>query len=193
MIFRPFLLKVDTSPGEVNAYVVGCSDTREGLLVDCGKFDGEIVRYVEDQGLTLRTILVTHDHADHTLGVGEAAAHFGAKVIGCTERPGGYAVDRVVGHGDTLAIGALEGRFVETSGHTPIGVSLIFDKQGLVLSGDALFAGAVGGTRTPEDFARQLTAIREHLLTLPGHFEVHSGHGPATTIAIERDHNPFVV
>jgi len=179
------------NPIEVNAFIFGCPETKEAVLVDAGEWDQRLPQFVEDSGLSLTTIFITHDHGDHVEALPEAAKHFGATVISGTERPGGYQVDRVVGHGDEITVGNMSGRVVDTAGHTLVGLSLIF--PGTVFSGDALFAGSVGGTSTPENYERQLDNIRKNLFTLPGDYEVHVGHGPSTTIGIERDHNPFFV
>ena len=191
MIFKPFLLKVDMAIGEVNCFVYGCEETKEAVLVDAGKFEPAVADYVRAEGLKLSTIFVTHDHGDHVAGVAECAEKFGAKVVAGTAEPGGYKADTVVAHGDEVKVGNLAGRVVSTPGHTPVALSLIF--PGMVFSGDALFAGSVGGTSSEENFAMQIDAIRQHLLTLPGDTQVHSGHGPATTISIEKKYNPFFV
>ncbi|PCJ53532.1 MAG: hypothetical protein COA73_15170 [Candidatus Hydrogenedentota bacterium] len=187
MILKHFRL----NPIEVNCFIVACSETKEAMIVDIGEWVPEIPDYVKEQGLNLATIFITHDHHDHTDALEEATKHFGAHTISCTARPGGYTVDRVVGSDDEVTVGTLTGRVVDTCGHTPVGVSLIF--PGHVFSGDALFAGSVGGTTNEEDYNMQLENIRTNLFTLPGHYEVHSGHGPSTTIAVERGSNPFFV
>ena len=74
---------------------------------------------------------------------------------------------------------------------SPVGLSLIFDE--LVFTGDALFAGSVGGTTLEEDRLRQLENIRKNLFTLPDELIVCPGHGPCSTIGIERRYNPFFV
>lgn len=179
------------NPIEVNAFIFGCPETKEAVLVDVGEWDTRLPEFVEAEGLKLSTIFITHDHHDHVGGLAEAAEHFGAKVISGTDQPGGYTVDRVVGQGDEITVGNMTGKVVDTSGHTPVGLSLIF--PGTVFSGDALFAGSVGGTNSPENYEQQIENIRKNLFTLPGEYEVHVGHGPSTTIGIEREYNPFFV
>ena len=191
MIFQHFLLQVPMAIGEVNAHIFGCSETREVMLIDAGIFDLGFEQFIEGNGLNLTTIFVTHDHPDHVDGVNETAERFGTQVIAGTRSPGGRKADRVVQHGDTLAIGNLTGKIVSTPGHTPVALSLVF--PGMIFSGDALFAGSVGGTGSKADYDLQLAAIREHLFTEPHDTEVHSGHGPATTIGIEKRYNPFFV
>jgi glyoxylase-like metal-dependent hydrolase (beta-lactamase superfamily II) len=187
MTFAHFRLNVV----EVNSFVYACPETREAVLVDCGEFDPRIREFVERNGLRLTTIFVTHDHYDHVQGVADAAAHFGARVVAGTSSPGGHAADRVMEPGETLKLGSLTGRVVDTCGHTPVGLSLIF--PGRVFTGDALFAGSVGGTSNPEDYERQIANIRKNLFPLPDDTLVHCGHGPSSTIGVEKRYNPFFV
>lgn len=189
MSVKHFLVKVDMAIGEVNSYVYSCDETKEALLIDAGAFDPAIEAYVKEHGLHLAKVFATHDHADHTAGLVDYKHRFRAQIIAGTERPGGCNADLVVAEGDEIAVGNQTGRIVSTPGHTPVALSLIF--PGVVFSGDALFAGSVGGTSTESSYNLQLSSIRKHLFTLPGDTVVYSGHGPATTIAIERDYNPF--
>ena len=179
------------NPIEVNCFVMACPQRREAMLVDCGEFDMRIVDFVETHNLDLNTIFVTHNHYDHTDGVAQAADHFGARIISGNDRVGDKTAYQVVAHGDSIRVGALQAKVVDTSGHTPIGLSLIF--EGTVFSGDALFAGSVGGTSNEDDYNRQIGNIRKNLFSLPEDYVVHTGHGPSTTIGIEKHHNPFFV
>jgi glyoxylase-like metal-dependent hydrolase (beta-lactamase superfamily II) len=187
MILKHFRL----NPIEVNTFLFGCSETKEVMIVDLGEWDERIPNYVNEHGLTVTKIFITHDHGDHTDAVQDAIDAFHPETISGTEAPGGIQVDEVVGHGDTVTIGNIEGYTVDTSGHTPVARSLIFPKVGIVFTGDALFSGSVGGTKSPENFDLQISNIKKNLLTLPDDYELYVGHGPATTIGIERTSNPF--
>lgn len=187
MILGQFILG---PPLEANAFILGCPDTREAMLIDAGECDPRFDDFLEAHGLTLTTVFITHTHYDHVDGLPEIVQRHNPRVYSNLDSVKGCVTHRL-SHDNTIRFAKLEGRIVETPGHTPDGISLIF--PGFVFTGDALFAGSVGGTKTPEDYARQITAIREHLLTLPGETLVHCGHGPSTTIAIEREFNPFFV
>ena len=187
MILKHFRL----NPIEVNTFIFGCSETKEVMIVDLGEWDERIPAYVEERGLTVKKLFITHDHHDHTDAIQDAVDKFKPWTVSGTEAPGGFRVDEVVAPGDTVTIGNLSGYVVDTSGHTEVGLSLIF--PGIVFSGDALFAGSVGGTTTPETYEQQLGNIRGNLFNLPDEYEVYTGHGPATTIGIERTSNPFFV
>lgn len=179
------------NPIEVNAFIYACPRTHEAMLVDCGDFDPRLPEFVKTQDLRLTTIFITHEHWDHVQALPLAAKHFGAQVVSAIPEPVGLSGVRVAQPGDTVTLGDLSGRVVDTSGHTAVGLSLVFPE--LVFSGDALFAGSVGGTKTPEDYARQLDNIRKNLFTLSDDTIVCPGHGPCSTIGIERRFNPFFV
>ena len=184
MIVKQFLLNVH----EVNSFVVSCATTRESMIVDAGDFDDRIAAYLHDNGLILTTIFITHDHYDHVDGVAEYVKRYAPDVISGTPSVGGCEA-QVVKHGDRVAVGQRRGTVLSTPGHTPVGLSLAF--SGHVFTGDALFAGSVGGTGSSADYEMQNTAIRQHIFTLPPDTLVHTGHGPSTTVEIEKAHNPF--
>jgi len=147
-------------------------------------------QFVTDHGLNLAKVFITHDHHDHSEALGLVVERFHPKVYAGTDVVGGVAAERLA-HGNTLRVGTLTGTVLATPGHTPEGVSLAF--PGHVFTGDALFAGSVGGTGSPALYEQQLSHIRANIFVLPGDTEIHSGHGPATTVAIERGYNPFFV
>jgi len=186
MIFRAFLLNVN----EANAYVIGCEHEREALLVDAGDFDDRITDFLREHRLRLTAIFLTHNHYDHANGLDDALVYSNA-IVYHGGGQSGFRLSRHVGHGDTIRAGHLEGRVLATPGHTPDSLSLVFD--GLVFTGDALFAGSVGGTASAHAAVQQIECLRKLVLTLPDDYAVYPGHGPASTIAIERQYNPFFV
>ena len=95
--------------------------------------------------------------------------------------------------GMTLSLGRLTWQVLDTSGHSPGGISLHCPEGGVVFTGDALFAGSIGRADFPDsDGGRLIANIRENLLTLGDETIVYSGHGPITTIGNERKSNPFL-
>ncbi len=186
MIFRPFLLDVN----EVNAFLVACEATREALLVDAGDIDAHVVDFLEENGLTLTTIFITHDHYDHTGGLNAALDRYEVRVYSGKGMAGG-AKGHKVRHGDEVRVGELVGKVLATPGHTPDSISLAF--PGMVFTGDALFSGSIGGVMSPNDGKVEIEHIRKNIFTLPDDTEVHPGHGPSSTVGIERRYNPFFV
>ena len=184
MIFRHFLLKVY----EANAFIVGCRETRQALLVDAGDFDADIAEFLAANNLTLAKVFITHDHYDHTDALPEIVERYRPQVYAGKDRIAGVSAEPV-GNGDEIPVGKFTGRVLSTPGHTPDGLSLAF--PGMVFTGDALFAGSVGGTGSARLARQQIDHIRKHIFTLPPETEIHTGHGPSSTVAIESRFNPF--
>ena len=187
MIYFHALLKVN----EANAFIAACPETKQALLIDVGEFNDSIPAFIEEQGLTIAAIFITHNHYDHTSGLKDALDYAGKVPV--------YAYLRViegvetvrVKMGDTVTVGTLAGEVFRTPGHTVDGLTLVF--PGHAFTGDALFCGSVGGTADSDDYDRQIEAIRKNIFTLPPDTKLHTGHGPSSTVAIESRYNPFFV
>lgn len=176
---------------EANAFIAACPETKEALLIDAGEWNDEIAGFLEDNGLKLSAIFITHDHYDHTEGLRDALKYAGdVPVYAYKPMIEGLSTTQVK-PGDKIHVGKRTGMLYHTPGHTPDGLTLVF--PGHAYTGDALFNGSVGGTGNTADYDRQIAAIRDHIFTLPPETRVHSGHGPSTTVAIESQCNPFFV
>ncbi|NKB67208.1 MAG: MBL fold metallo-hydrolase [Candidatus Latescibacteria bacterium] len=180
----------------MNGYVVGCAQSRRGLVVDPG-FDAEkILRTVESTGLTIEKILLTHGHGDHIGCLSEICQATGAPAfIHAADVPLiGNLRTKIEGElvdGQVIEMGSQQLQVQSTPGHTPGGVSLVH--QSLALVGDALFAGSLGGTRSLPAYRSQMQAVADKILTLDEAVVLYPGHGPATSVGEERRHNPFFI
>lgn len=184
MIFQSFLLDINES----NAYIVASELTRDAILVDIGEFDARIQDFIEENDLKLNAVFITHDHYDHTSGISELTRHYRVKVLSAAGNAGRTTGKRV-SHGEKIQVGDLTATVLFTPGHTNDSSSLAF--PGMVFTGDALFSGSVGGTSSTGAAQRQIDAIRQHIFSLPDDCEIHPGHGPASTVHIEKNFNPF--
>jgi hydroxyacylglutathione hydrolase len=184
MIFRHFLLKVN----EANAFLLGCEETRQALLVDAGDLDSAVPAFLAETGLLLTKVFITHDHYDHTDGLPDIVEQFSPEVYSGKDSIAGIPTRRVR-EGNEVRVGNLVGRVLATPGHTPEGLSLAF--PGMVFTGDALFAGSVGGTTGARYAKQQVDHIRKSIFALPPDTEIHPGHGPSSTVDIESRFNPF--
>ncbi len=100
--------------------------------------------------------------------------------------------DKTIADGDTISFGNISLKVIHTPGHSPGGVALLSEADGCVFVGDTLFAGSIGRTDFPGgDYETLLTSVREKIFTLPDDTTIYSGHGPATTVGNEKQHNPF--
>jgi len=210
------LLSTHTAPPFYkNGYVLGCEATREAVVIDPGDEIDDVIAEVQNSGLMVTDILLTHSHLDHITGVSRAKAAFKAPVwLHDADRPLYDAIveqglmfglqverqpppDRSYQRGETIAFGNYLVRVHETPGHSPGGVCLQVgpkDDQGLDLFvGDTLFAGSVGRTDLPgANHATLLQSIHTVLLAFPDEARVYAGHGDPTTIGRERQSNPFL-
>lgn len=203
------LARLVVGPLQVNCYIVFDEKTREAIVIDPGDDAREILQIVNEQGLKVRYIVNTHAHFDH-VGANKALKeatgaelliHEGdsallgattsqARMFGMTANSSPKA-DRYVKHGDVITAGDASLTVLHTPGHSAGGISLVGD--GVVFTGDALFAGSIGRTDLMGgDLMTLITAIKEHLMTLPDDTLVLSGHGPQSTIGEERAENPFL-
>jgi hydroxyacylglutathione hydrolase len=196
-------------PFQENCYVIG--DGEMGAIVDPGDEATRIALAVEQTGLEIGQILVTHAHIDHVGAVGALADEYACPVLMHAEaepmldqlptqammmglRFGRVpAVDRHIEDEEILEVGGLKLESLYTPGHAPGHLAFYVESEGLVLSGDALFAGSVGRTDLfGGDMEVLMRSIKERLLTLPDETTVYPGHGPRTTIGDERAYNPFL-
>ena len=198
-----------------NGFVIGCEDTREGIVIDPGDEVDELVAAAALHKLTIRYILLTHAHLDHITGVGRAKAAFGAPVG--LHKDDNFLYEAVVQQGQMFGLrveaqpavdfyydgpgpwrfGRLGAWVHHTPGHCPGGVCLAVGSDGNperhLFVGDTLFAGSIGRTDLPGgDHQTLLRSIREVLFKFPDDTPVYPGHGAATTIGREKKTNPFL-
>ncbi len=198
-------------PFQENCYVVGDEETGAGAIVDPGDEAARIALAVEQTNLEISQILITHTHIDHVGAVASLVDEYSCQVLMHAEaepmlgqlptqammmglRFGEVpTVDRHIEDEEVIELGGLQLRSLYTPGHAPGHIAFYIESEGLLLSGDALFAGSVGRVDLPGGSMEVLMrSIEERLLTLPDETRVYPGHGPETTIGNERVHNPFL-
>ena len=211
----PILKRLTVGPLMENCYLLADEASCEAVLIDPGDEAPRLLAALDDAGLTLREVWLTHAHFDHVgalAGVLEArpvpvrmhpadrpllerAREAAARWLIEIPAPPTETLD--LADGETLRLGSLEAEVLFTPGHAPGHVAFYFQNleegAGAVLAGDALFQGSVGRTDLPlADGPTLLRSIRERLLVLPDETTVWPGHGPETTIGRERRENPFL-
>jgi glyoxylase-like metal-dependent hydrolase (beta-lactamase superfamily II) len=178
---------------EVNAYALKCKASGEGAIVDAGGHAERIFEMAERMSLKVTHVLLTHGHADHVGALAEIAETTGARVCCCKRDFGllgslkGLVTD-LVDNGWRTNVGRIAIDAVSLPGHTAGGIG--YGGDGMFFSGDALFAGSMGGALGPA-YAGQITAVVEKVLCRNEKTRVFPGHGPITSVAEELAHNPF--
>jgi glyoxylase-like metal-dependent hydrolase (beta-lactamase superfamily II) len=195
---------------QTNCYIVGCEETKEGAVIDPGGHPERILAEVDRRGLSVKVVLNTHAHFDHTDANGAILKATGARLaIHPMEQPllsasGGAALfgmsantspppDLELHDGDELNIGQLSFRVLHTPGHTPGHVCFYEPDQGVLFDGDLLFYRGVGRTDLPGgSWPQLLDSIQKVIFALPDETVIYSGHGQATTVGQEKQLNPWL-
>ena len=196
---------------ECNCSILGCPDTKEGIVVDPGGDADRILEIVRHYDLTVRWVIHTHAHLDHIANTRDVVEATGATIalhpddlflydgflvqaamFGWQVRPV-LPVQHALKHEETLTFGKRSLDVLHTPGHTPGSCCFRLADEALLLAGDTLFQRSIGRTDLPGgDYPTIERSIRERIYTLDPDTRVIPGHGPPTTVGDERRQNPFV-
>ena len=198
-------------PFESNCYIVFRKECRSALVIDPGDGVPEILDFIRKHELKVVAYPITHGHIDHVYGLARVYAKHPAPIAMHPEdsrwaftdinamRPfyetpeAPAEIARSLKEGQTWDDAGMKYSIIETPGHSPGGVCLYFKENGILFSGDTLFRGSIGRTDLPGgDLAQEMTSICDRLLTLPDDTIVLPGHMQETTVAFEKQNNPFV-
>jgi len=193
---------------QANCWVVW-SEPKQAIVIDPGAEPSRILAFLKEHGLEVAAYGLTHGHVDHIDAISEMYASRPAPIgihpadlewafSAADSMPPFYAapneppeVARQFKQGQEWSEAGLKYRIIETPGHTPGSVCLLFDEHSL-FCGDTLFAGSVGRTDLPGGSSRSLTQSLATLAALPDSTKVYPGHGPTTTIGREKQTNYFM-
>jgi glyoxylase-like metal-dependent hydrolase (beta-lactamase superfamily II) len=176
-------------------YLLGDREAKAAVLIDPSYAPGLLVQRAKDQDLTVSHIINTHGHPDHINGNDEARLMTRALVAAHPDVP--TRVDVPLSGARTLKVGAFELRFVHTPGHAVDHLVIVEPVHKLLITGDLLFVGKVGGTRSEEDARTEWHSLQAMLKAVPEEATVWPGHDygirPSSTIALEKQTNPFLL
>ena len=208
-------IKVFTfSPIQENTYIV-YNEKNECIVIDPGCYfpeeREELQAFIDKNTLTPKMLLNTHCHLDHVFGnkfVAEAydlTLHMHPKeeaVLQFAPASGlmydmpfdNYQGEFIfLNEGDKIVLGEDELEIIHVPGHSPGSICFYCRAQNFIIGGDVLFNGSIGRTDLPMgDHQTLISGIKQKLFALPGDVIVYSGHGPETTIGVEKKNNPFV-
>lgn len=196
---------------QCNCSIFGDEQTHEAIVIDPGDNIDQILAVLAKHSLKVKAIVITHAHIDHIGGAAKLKASTGAPVhMNASDQdlydhldmqaawlqmktPDRTSIDTPAREGDTLQLGKNVFHVLHTPGHTQGSISLWIPSENKLIAGDTLFRDSIGRSDLPGGDSRQiLRSIRDKLLTLPEEAIVVPGHGANTTIAREKERNPFL-
>ncbi len=201
---------------QVNCYLLWNGKGSDAIIVDPGMCDARereaVNRFIADNELRLKSVLLTHQHFDHILSASYMASEYGVEVcasvadnllgehlpqqvaqFGLPYRCEPLTVTHNLKHGDMLELNGENIEVIGVPGHSPGGLAFYLAESGCVFTGDSLFRRSIGRTDLPGgNEALLIDSVRKRLLTLPPDTVAYCGHGDATEIGEERRTNPYL-
>ncbi len=202
-----FIERIVVGPLEVNCYIIADGDSKEAIIIDPGDEPERIFDIAKEKGLIIKKILYTHTHFDHVGAMPELKEATGAELLMHRQETPVYEAakdmaafwgfqvdnlpkpDTLLSEDDSIKIGNLTFNVLHTPGHSPGGICLY--GEGIVITGDTLFADSVGRTDLKGGDLSKLKSSFKRLMSLPEDTRVLPGHGPETTIGKEKRDNLF--
>ncbi len=188
-----------------NIYVYYDEKTKDGVIVDPGLYDVELLSKIAEEEINILGILLTHGHYDHTYGVQDLKDRYECKVysgeketlvtndpsVSFTDRFDGrkFVADVLLNEGDIVELGSVKLKVIATPGHTPGGVCYLDERTGTMFTGDTLFKGTYGRTDLPYGDFEVMKESLNKLFDLPEHIQVFPGHYDSSTIGEEKQSN----
>jgi hydroxyacylglutathione hydrolase len=202
---------------QTNSYILHQPGSSRCVVIDTGMENGELLARLESQNLIPQALLLTHGHLDHIIGVPDVrqkypdikvcihendAAALGEPARNMSAHSAIYRnfttepADEKLHDGEKHRFAGMDFKVLHTPGHTPGCICLYCESQGVIFTGDTVFAGSVGRTDFPgydtnAAHHQLINAVKEKIFTLPEETKLYPGHGPSTTIRCEKKHNPF--
>jgi len=205
------LAVVTVTPLQQNCSILWCEETLQAAIIDPGGDAHLIEQAVEQVGVSVEKILLTHGHIDHAAAATQISQRYEVDIEGPEKADESFLQSlpeqgkkwgipalpvnptRWLSHDDKVNVGNLELDVKHCPGHTPGHVVFLYHPQKIAVVGDVIFQGSIGRTDLPlGDHDQLLMSIRDQILTLDDDWGFLPGHGPTSTIGQERNSNPFL-
>lgn len=203
---------VQVTPFQQNAMIFWSGESMNGVLIDPGGESRKLLAAIDELGVKIKQIWLTHGHIDHAGGAADCAEQLQCKIIGphaddqywldqLEENAETYGIsgarnftpDAYLNEGDTVKLDELEFKVLHCPGHSPGSVVLFSEELSFAFMGDVLFQGSIGRTDLPGgDHHQLLNSITEKLWPLGKQISFMPGHGPGSVFGTERQSNGFV-
>ena len=202
---------LETGPIMTNCYILGDSETKQAFVVDPGGHVGAIRSALDRHDLECKYIVNTHAHFDHVGGNAELKKATSAEILihaieadlltSLSQQGQVFGIsledsppaDRTIDEGDVIELGAIKLEVLHTPGHSPGSISLVVTGEEKILVGDLVFQGSIGRTDLPGGSMQSLVDnVKKKIFKHPDDTKLYPGHGPATTVGVEKRTNPFL-
>jgi hydroxyacylglutathione hydrolase len=203
---------IPVTPLQQNCSLLCCEQTQHAAIIDPGGDANKIIAAVDEAGVVVEKLLLTHGHFDHAGAAAELSEYWNVPIEGPHQAdkfltdtipewgtqfnvPLGRACNpnRWLNHNDTVTFGEQSLEVFHCPGHTPGHVVFYHQEGQMVLVGDVIFKGAIGRTDFPGgSHPALIQSIRNHILSLDDAVMIVPGHGMNTTVGAERRGNPFL-
>lgn len=203
--------RINVGPLDANCYIVWDEETKDAAVIDPGGSIEKITAVIDAEGLDVKKLINTHGHFDHIGANDEAKERLGAPLAihsldvpildnaashAATfglQVPNSSAPDILLKDGDIIEAGTIKIEVIHTPGHSEGGICLYIRDEGMLFTGDTLFAGSIGRTDLPGgSYDELMSSIKEKLLPLDGSTRVLPGHEGESTIDNEKSSNPYL-
>lgn len=193
-----------------NCYIINNAQTKEAIVIDPADQAEKIEQYLKENDLVCKGILLTHGHFDHIMAADKLSKSMGASIyaheteavllkdpnLNASAQFGqqySLEADVLLKDQEMLRLAGFDIKIIHVPGHTAGGACYYFHEYGVLISGDVLFRESVGRSDFPTGNGKLLVAsILDKLMVLNDQVSVYPGHGEATTIGYERDHNVYL-
>ncbi|GMO26191.1 MAG: hypothetical protein Ta2B_06300 [Termitinemataceae bacterium] len=180
-------------PGFTNCYTIGKEpedpdgkNKMEALIIDPGVITSDIINFIENEHYMLLGVLITHNHPNHVNGIRTLKRIYDVDIYASNQSILDYSTN-VVKDGDDLNIGSFAINVISTPGHSID--SVVYKISNILFTGDVLSAGIMGKTDSSYGAMRQISMVQNKLFTLHGDFVIFPGHGPPSSLEVERRFN----